>query len=240
MLQNVLFDTCFFLFFRSAVRAQTGSWSWKPYTYESKQVCDSELRFIRPGYARDSTGKWQVVVQTEDLPQRVAIDLCHSPGTPCKYFKGTFVSCHSILPFCHNSAILSCHSTMIVPFWHAIHSAILACYSAILACHSILPFYVGIVSWMFINAPVLKLSICWEHNGHQMKATFMRKRKCLHNGYWIPNWFFTNEDLKQVHLNTPNKFFQNWKKYFWENFCNSKNNNAVKLCFQYDKVLVLR
>ena len=36
-------------YFRSAVRAQTGSWSWKPYTYESKQVCDSELRFIRPG-----------------------------------------------------------------------------------------------------------------------------------------------------------------------------------------------
>ena len=69
---------------KSAVRAQTGSWSWKPYTYESKQVCDSELRFIRPGYARDSTGKWQVVVQTEDLPQRVAIDLCHSPGKPCK------------------------------------------------------------------------------------------------------------------------------------------------------------
>merc|ERR1711874_276271 len=68
---------------KSAVRAQTGSWSWKPYTYESKQVCDSELRFIRPGYARDSTGKWQVVVQTEKLPQRVAIDLCHSPGKPC-------------------------------------------------------------------------------------------------------------------------------------------------------------
>ena len=93
-----------FFHIRSTVRAQTGSWSWKPYTYESKQICDSELRFIRPGiqlnlirhrskhecdsfvagYARDSTGKWQVVVQTEDLPQRVAIDLCHAPGTPCK------------------------------------------------------------------------------------------------------------------------------------------------------------
>ena len=36
--------------------------------------------------AADSTGKWQVVVQTEDLPQRVAIDLCHSPGKPCKLF----------------------------------------------------------------------------------------------------------------------------------------------------------
>ncbi len=81
------------LFSRSAVRAQTGSWSWKPYTYEKKQVCDSELRFIRPGYARDSTGKWQVIVQTDHLPQRVAIDLCHSPGKPCK--PNPF-QCHSL------------------------------------------------------------------------------------------------------------------------------------------------
>ena len=36
------------------------------------------------GYARDSTGKWQVIVQTESLPQRVAIDLCHNPEKPCK------------------------------------------------------------------------------------------------------------------------------------------------------------
>lgn len=69
---------------KSAIRAQTGSWSWKPYAFKKKQVCDSELRFIRPGYARDSTGKWQVIVQTEDLPQRVAIDLCHSPEKPCR------------------------------------------------------------------------------------------------------------------------------------------------------------
>ena len=48
--------------------------------HRSKHECDS---FVA-GYARDSTGKWQVVVQTEDLPQRVAIDLCHAPGTPCK------------------------------------------------------------------------------------------------------------------------------------------------------------
>lgn len=68
---------------KSADRAKTGSWSWKPYSFKKKQVCNSELRFIRPGYARDSTGKWQVIVQTEDLPQRVAIDLCHEPHQPC-------------------------------------------------------------------------------------------------------------------------------------------------------------
>ena len=67
------------------VRANQGSWSWKPYTYRKKQVCDSEPRFIRPGYAQDSTGKWQVIVQTDAMPQRVAIDLCRTPGQPCKY-----------------------------------------------------------------------------------------------------------------------------------------------------------
>ncbi len=70
---------------KSSVRAEQGSWSWKPYSYRKKQVCESELRFIRPGYAKDSTGKWQVIVQTEDLPQRVAIDLCRTPGQPCKH-----------------------------------------------------------------------------------------------------------------------------------------------------------
>ena len=69
------------------VRAEQGSWSWKPYTYRKKQVCDSEPRFIRPGYAQDSTGKWQVIVQTDAMPQRVAIDLCRTPGQPCEYGK---------------------------------------------------------------------------------------------------------------------------------------------------------
>jgi hypothetical protein len=69
---------------KSSVRALQGSWSWKPYSDKKKQICDSELRFIRPGYARDATGKWQVVVQTDHLPQRVAIDLCHDPEKPCE------------------------------------------------------------------------------------------------------------------------------------------------------------
>ena len=45
------------------------------------------MPYTFPGYARDATGKWQVIVQTESLPQRVAIDLCHSPEKPCKKTK---------------------------------------------------------------------------------------------------------------------------------------------------------
>ena len=81
---------------RSVVRAEQGSWSWKPYTYRKKQVCDSEPRFIRPGYAQDSTGKWQVIVQTDAMPQRVAIDLCRTPGQPCEYVKPKYVPGHQI------------------------------------------------------------------------------------------------------------------------------------------------
>ena len=75
---------------------------------------------------------------------------------------------------------------------------------------------------MFKNAPVWKLSIYWEHNAHQMKATFIKKRKCLHDGYWILNRFFTNEDSKQVHLYTPIKFFKNFKKIFGKIFAIQK------------------
>ena len=69
------------------MRASQGSWSWKPYEYEQKPVCDSENRFIRPGYARDTTGVWRVIVQTPELPQRVAIDLCRAPNKPCESFR---------------------------------------------------------------------------------------------------------------------------------------------------------
>ncbi len=46
-------------------------------------------RFIRPGYARDTSGKWQVIVQTESLPQRVAIDLCRASGQTCEWQENT-------------------------------------------------------------------------------------------------------------------------------------------------------
>ena len=74
--------------------------------------------------------------------------------------------------------------------------------------------YEGISTWMFKIIAVWKLSICWEHNIHQMKATLVRKRKGLHMGSWISNRFCTNEDLREVHLHTPSKFFKILKKKF--------------------------
>ena len=31
-------------------------WSWKVYAYKKKQVCQSELYFLQPGFARDTKG----------------------------------------------------------------------------------------------------------------------------------------------------------------------------------------
>ena len=76
-------------------------WSWKVYAYKKKQVCQSELYFLQPGFARDtkgwnclrkmfefyswslSPGDWQIIVQTETINQRVAVDMCHAPDLPC-------------------------------------------------------------------------------------------------------------------------------------------------------------
>lgn len=58
-------------------------WSWKAYSYKKRQICDSELYFIKPGFARDTKGTWQLIIQTDNIQQRVAIDMCHSPGSPC-------------------------------------------------------------------------------------------------------------------------------------------------------------
>lgn len=58
-------------------------WSWKVYAYKKKQVCQSELYFLQPGFARDTKGAWQIIVQTETINQRVAVDMCHAPDLPC-------------------------------------------------------------------------------------------------------------------------------------------------------------
>ena len=62
---------------------QDRPWSWRVYAYKKKQVCSSELYFMRPGFARDTSGTWHVIVQTRDLEQRVAVDMCHEPELPC-------------------------------------------------------------------------------------------------------------------------------------------------------------
>ena len=59
-------------------------WSWSAYRKES--ACDSELRFIQPHVAQDRLGRWRIIVQTPEFPQRVAIDVCRKVDDVCKVF----------------------------------------------------------------------------------------------------------------------------------------------------------
>jgi len=67
----------------SSEKDLTRPWSWKVYAYKKRQICHSELYFLQPAFARDTKGEWHVILQTDKINQRVAIDMCHHPNKAC-------------------------------------------------------------------------------------------------------------------------------------------------------------
>ncbi|KAG8180113.1 hypothetical protein JTE90_027892 [Oedothorax gibbosus] len=59
------------------------AWSWSSYLHEGS-LCDAETGFLRPETAKDSSGKWNIVVQTDTLKQRVPIEMCRKTNGPCQ------------------------------------------------------------------------------------------------------------------------------------------------------------
>ena len=54
------------------------------YAYKKRQVCSSEVKFVEPGVALDSEGKWRLIVQSPNkMEQTVAMDTCTNPDSPC-------------------------------------------------------------------------------------------------------------------------------------------------------------
>ena len=54
------------------------------YAYKKRQVCSSEVKFVEPGVALDSEGKWRLIVQSPNkMEQTVAVDTCTNPDSPC-------------------------------------------------------------------------------------------------------------------------------------------------------------
>ena len=41
----------------ASLQDQRRPWSWRVYAYKKKQVCNSELYFMRPAFARDTQGE---------------------------------------------------------------------------------------------------------------------------------------------------------------------------------------
>jgi len=58
-------------------------WSWTVSAYSKSQVCQSDLAFTQPSYARDTRGREVVVVQAGGVHQSVSVDTCLSPGSAC-------------------------------------------------------------------------------------------------------------------------------------------------------------
>ncbi|GIY18874.1 spaetzle domain-containing protein, partial [Caerostris darwini] len=56
-------------------RGSHDAWSWASYFYEGS-LCDAETGFLRPETAKDSSGKWNIIVQTDAIRQRVPIEMC--------------------------------------------------------------------------------------------------------------------------------------------------------------------
>jgi len=67
----------------ASLQDQHRPWSWRVYAYKKKQVCNSELYFMRPAFARDTRGDWRVIVQSPRVEQRVGVDMCHDVDLPC-------------------------------------------------------------------------------------------------------------------------------------------------------------
>eukprot|EP00090_Calanus_glacialis_P041374 TRINITY_DN7295_c0_g1_i3.p1 TRINITY_DN7295_c0_g1~~TRINITY_DN7295_c0_g1_i3.p1 ORF type:complete len:671 (-),score=125.25 TRINITY_DN7295_c0_g1_i3:79-2091(-) len=67
----------------SSEKDLTRPWSWKVYAYKKRQICHSELYFLQPAFARDTKGSWHIILQTDTINQRVAIDMCHHPNKAC-------------------------------------------------------------------------------------------------------------------------------------------------------------
>lgn len=68
----------------STTSSANNAWSWSDYKKES--ACESELRFIQPQVAKDRLGRWKIIVQTDEFPQRVAIDVCRRVDDVCQVF----------------------------------------------------------------------------------------------------------------------------------------------------------
>lgn len=62
--------------YRSAKeRGSHDAWSWAAYFHQGS-LCDAETGFLRPETARDTSGQWNIIVQSDDMKQRVPIEMC--------------------------------------------------------------------------------------------------------------------------------------------------------------------
>ncbi|CAG0884096.1 unnamed protein product [Darwinula stevensoni] len=62
------------------------------YRHGGHFICESEVSYIRPGWARNFRGNWVAVLNTDRFPQSIRIETCKYPESRCDYIPPCFVS----------------------------------------------------------------------------------------------------------------------------------------------------
>nr|CAD7265078.1 unnamed protein product [Timema shepardi] len=62
------------------------------YRHKGSFVCESEVTYIRPGWARNWKNQWVAVVNTDKYPQSLRMELCKYGGKRCEYLPPCYKS----------------------------------------------------------------------------------------------------------------------------------------------------
>ncbi|XP_033607221.1 neurotrophin 1-like [Cryptotermes secundus] len=62
------------------------------YRHKGNFVCESDVSYIRPGWAKNWKNEWVTVVNTEKYPQSIRVELCKYGGKKCEYLPPCYKS----------------------------------------------------------------------------------------------------------------------------------------------------
>jgi hypothetical protein len=55
------------------------------YRHKGNFICESDVSYVRPGWAKNWKGEWVTVLNTDVYPQSVRIETCKYPKKKCEY-----------------------------------------------------------------------------------------------------------------------------------------------------------
>ncbi|XP_021931867.1 neurotrophin 1-like isoform X2 [Zootermopsis nevadensis] len=62
------------------------------YRHKGNFVCESDVSYVRPGWAKNWKNEWVTVVNTEKYPQSVRVEICKYGGKKCEYLPPCYKS----------------------------------------------------------------------------------------------------------------------------------------------------
>ncbi|CAL8109798.1 unnamed protein product [Orchesella dallaii] len=62
------------------------------YRHKGHFICESDVSYVRPGWAKNWKGEWVAVLNTDVFPQSVRIETCKYPKKKCEYMPPCYKS----------------------------------------------------------------------------------------------------------------------------------------------------